>query len=54
MSGKPDGDNYLLEILNAKDIERALQFLQYNVKSVHPVSCAGIQTHDLLNASILP
>ena len=28
---------------------QTLQFLQYNVKNVHPVSGAGILTHNLLN-----
>ena len=31
------------------------QFLQQiNVKNVHPVASAGIQTHNLLNFSLLP
>ena len=32
-----------------------LQFLQQiNVKNVHPVNGAGIQTHNLWNMSLLP
>ena len=35
--------------------KQTLQFLQqYNVKNVHQVSGAGIQTYDLMNASLLP
>ena len=35
--------------------KQTLQFLQqYNVKNVYPVSGARIQTHNLLNASLLP
>ena len=35
--------------------KQKLQFFQqYNVKKVHPVSSAGIWTHNLLNASLLP
>ena len=34
---------------------QTLQFLQQiNVKNVHPVYGAGIQTHDLWNMSLLP
>ena len=29
-------------------------FLQYNVKNAHPVSGAGIRTHDHLYVSLLP
>ena len=31
-----------------------LEFLQINVKNVHPVYGAGIQTHKLWNMSLLP
>ena len=35
--------------------KQMLQFLQqYDVKNVHPVSGAGILSHNLLNASLLP
>ena len=35
--------------------QTSLQFLQQiNVKNVHPVYGAGIQTHDLWNMSLLP
>ena len=34
--------------------KQTLQFLQYNMKNVHPIFCDGIQTHDLLNANLLP
>ena len=35
--------------------KQTLQFLQQiNVKNVHPVYRAGVQTHNLLNTSLLP
>ena len=34
--------------------KQGINFLQQiNVKNIHPVSCAGIQTYDLLNISLL-
>ena len=35
-------------------LKQTIQFLkQINVKNVHPVSCAGIQTHNILIVSLL-